>query len=194
MYYHLCQQMSKSMIWFLISEIICIIVMKTSGKKRTAILPSIGVGIPTRHVSTVRTIDSFDTGESQRSKCPRVKDRPWESPPCRENLALCKQTPATKWKQCFTVHYLFSHGSRLCQVELPFLSHREMRNFDKRLLISALRSLIRLRRNWTDQLRQKLMNLIQIKNEDRIKILFSWFFYVIRLKSWHSRCKKVSLI
>lgn len=42
------------------------------GKKGTAILPS----IPTRHVSTVRTIDSFDTGESQRSKCPRVKDRP----------------------------------------------------------------------------------------------------------------------
>lgn len=46
------------------------------GKKRTTILSSIGVGIPTRHVSTVRTINSFDTGESQRSKCPRVKDRP----------------------------------------------------------------------------------------------------------------------
>lgn len=138
---------------------------KKSGKKnRIAILPiSISVGIPARHICTVRTIDSFDTGESQRSKCPRVKDRPWESPPycvCRESLALCKQTPATKWKPCFTVHYLFSHGSRLRQVELPFLSHREMRNFDRRLLISALPSLVRLRRNWTNQLRQKLINPI----------------------------------
>jgi len=44
----------------------------------TAILSSItiSVDIPTRHICTVRTIDSFDTGESQRSKCPRVKDRP----------------------------------------------------------------------------------------------------------------------
>lgn len=192
-------------------------------KNRIAVLPiSINVGIPARHICTVRTIDSFDTGESQRSKCPRVKDRPWESPPCcvcRESLALCKQTPATKWKPCFTVHYLFSHGSRLRQVELPFLSHREMRNFDRRLLISALPSLVRLRRNWTNQLRQKLINSIHFEMNvlpeallvfQNIKlIIYLWVkgkiwpvelvfifmnFCVVQLKLWHSRYKKISSI
>lgn len=107
---------------------------------------------------------------SIREKVNALNVREWkiarESPlraVCRESLVLCKQTPATKWKPCFTVHYLFSHGSRPRQVELPFLSHREMRNFDRRLLISALPSLVRLRRNWTNQRLQKLINPIHFE-------------------------------
>lgn len=39
------------------------------------LLTYISTGIPIRHICTVHTIDSSDTRESQRSKCPRVKDR-----------------------------------------------------------------------------------------------------------------------
>lgn len=154
---------------------------KCQKKNSIAILPSIGVGIPARHICTVRTIDSFDTGESQRSKCPRVKDRPWESPPC----CVSGESRAMQANACNKVEAVF-YGP------LPFFSWIETApsrtpvpfaprdaHFDRRLLISALPSLVRLRRNWTNQLRQKLINPIHFEMSSVLPEPFSSLQYKI---------------